>query len=73
MDGGFGFGPFIWLGFLAPANEPGFVQVGMVWSTETGAGWVIGARPVFTPVVKIAQSVEIFLPSRRESIEGFTS
>ena len=71
MDGGFGLGSVVWLEFLAPPNEPGLVQVGVAGGAEAGTVRVVGARPVFTPVVEVAQLVEIFLPAWREGVEGF--
>jgi hypothetical protein len=67
----FGLGPFIGRGLLAPADEAGIVQVGVVGGANTGAGRVIGARPVFTLIVEVAQGVKIFLPAGWKSIEGF--
>ena len=72
VDGLFGVGPVIRLCCLAPADEPGFVQVGVIGCVKAGAGRVVRACPVFTPIVEVAQLVEVFLPARRESIVGLT-
>ena len=69
MDGGFGLGSVVWFEFLAPPNEPGLVQVGVAGGAEAGAGRVVRARPVLTPVVEVAQLIEIFLPAWREGVE----
>jgi len=72
VDGLFGVGSVIRLWRFTPACEPGLVQVGVIGRVETSAGRVVGARPVLTPVVEVAQLVEVFLPARRESIVGLT-
>jgi len=54
VDGRFGRRPFIRLRFFAPTNQPGIVQIGVIGSAETGAGRVVRACPIFTPVVEIA-------------------
>jgi hypothetical protein len=68
-----GFGPVILARILAPADEAGFVQVGMVGSSVPRSVRVVRSGPSFTMVVQVAEHVEVLLPTGRAGVEIFAA
>ena len=66
-----GLGPFIFLWRLAPSNEPGAVQIGVVGTAQPSAGRVVRAAPSFAYIVDVAERVKCFLPAGWKSVHGF--
>jgi len=70
VDSRLGLGPLVFSWRFTPAEQPRFVQVGVIWSVESGAGRVVRPAPALPQVVEVAQWVEMLLPARRKGVES---
>ncbi len=73
VDGLFGFGSIILArhrtGCLAPAQQPGLVQIRVFRRMQPGAGRVVRSGPAFPVVVQVAEHVKMLLPAGRTGVE----
>ena len=73
MDRVLGVGAFVLAWLLAPADEPGSMQIGMVGSMDTGSRGIVRACPAFRDVQQVAEDIEGFLPAGRTGIESLAA
>ncbi|GHV49900.1 hypothetical protein FACS1894168_0310 [Deltaproteobacteria bacterium] len=73
MNSFLGFSAFILVRFLAPADQPCPVQIGVFRGMQAGAGRIVRSGPAFPVVVQIAENAEVLFPARRKGIEGFAA
>ena len=69
VNGFLGVGSIILARRFAPAEQPGFVQVGVFRGVQAGAGRVVRPGPSLPVVVQVTEHVKMLLPAGRAGIE----